>query len=190
MKQHTSLLALTFLALVVATTPAQAIEYDRVDTAKSSIKFVPTLMGSKTEGSFSKFTAQVRFDPDKPASAAAKADVDIRSFDIGYDEATAEALGKNWFDVQQFPTADFTVTKVKALSKDRFELSGNLTIRGKTKALTFPVALTRDTAQTARLDGTVIIKRLDFSLGQGAWAGTSTVANDVTLIIRLALSGK
>ncbi len=57
MKRHTSLLALTLLALVVATTPAQAIEYDRVDTAKSSIKFVPTLMGSKTEGSFSKFTA-------------------------------------------------------------------------------------------------------------------------------------
>ena len=167
-----------------------AIEYDRVDTAKSSIKFVPTLMGSKTEGSFSKFTAQVRFDPDKPASAAAKADVDIRSFDIGYDEATAEALGKNWFDVQQFPTADFTVSKVKALGKDRFELTGNLTIRGKTKALTFPVTLNRDTAQTARLDGTLVIKRLDFNLGQGAWSSTGTVANDVTLIIRLALSGK
>jgi polyisoprenoid-binding protein YceI len=167
-----------------------AIEYDRVDTAKSSIKFVPTLMGSKTEGAFSKFTAQVRFDPDKPANAAAKADVDIRSFDIGYDEATAEALGKNWFDVQQFPTADFSVSKVKALGKDRFELTGNLTIRGKTKALTFPVTLNRDTAQTARLDGTVVIKRLDFNLGQGAWSSTGTVANDVTLIIRLALSGK
>ena len=147
-------------------------------------------MGSKTEGSFSKFTAQVRFDPDKPASAVAKADVDIRSFDIGYDEATAEALGKNWFDVQQFPTADFTVSKVKALGKDRFELTGNLTIRGKTKALTFPVTLNRDTTQTARLDGTVVIKRLDFNLGQGAWSSTGTVANDVTLIIRLALSGK
>jgi polyisoprenoid-binding protein YceI len=183
------MLSLALLSLLLPT-QAFAIEYDRVNTAKSAIKFVPTLMGSKTEGSFSKFTAQVRFDPDKPASAAAKADVDIRSFDIGYDEATAEALGKNWFDVQQFPTADFTVTKVKALGNDRFELSGNLTIRGKTKALTFPVSLTRDTAQTAHLDGTVVIKRLDFNLGQGAWAGTGTVANDVALIIRLALSGK
>ncbi len=169
---------------------AHAIEYDRVDTAKSSIKFMPTLMGSKTEGNFSKFTAQVRFDPEKPANASAKAEVDIRSFDIGYDEATAEALGKNWFDVQQFPSADFTVSKVKSLGKDRFELTGNLTIRGKTRALTFPVTLTRDTPQTARLDGTMVIKRLDFNLGQGAWSATGTVANDVTLMIRLTLSGK
>lgn len=183
-------LSLATLLLLGLTTHASAIEYDRVDTAKSTIKFVPTLMGSKTEGGFSKFTAQVRFDPDKPAAASAKADVDIRSFDIGYDEATGEALGKNWFDVQQFPTADFTVTKVKALGKDRFELTGNLTIRGKTKALTFPVTLNRETHQTARLDGTVVIKRLDFNLGQGAWSSTGTVANDVTLIIRLALSGK
>ncbi len=188
--QFPKMLSVALLLSLSLPTQVSAIEYDRVDTAKSSIKFVPTLMGSKTEGSFSKFTAQVRFDPDKPASAAAKADVDIRSFDIGYDEATSEALGKNWFDAQQFPTADFTLTKVKALGKDRFELSGNLTIRGKTKALTFPVSLTRDTAQTARLDGTVIIKRLDFNLGQGAWAATGTVANDVTLTIRLALSGK
>ena len=189
MRFMTSFPAALLMALGLAS-QAHAIEYDRVDTAKSSIKFVPTLMGSKTEGSFSKFTAQVRFDPDKPATANAKAEVDIRSFDIGYDEATAEALGKNWFDVQQYPTAEFMVTKVKALGKDRFELSGNLTIRGKTKALTFPVTLNRDTAQTARLDGTVVIKRLDFNLGQGAWSATGTVANDVTLIIRLALSGK
>ncbi len=188
--RFTKTLALALILSLGFSAQTSAIEYDRVDTAKSSIKFVPTLMGSKTEGSFSKFTAQVRFDPDKPASAAAKADVDIRSFDIGYDEATAEALGKNWFDVQQFPTADFIVSKVKALGKDRFELTGNLTIRGKTKVLTFPVTLNRDTAQTARLDGTVIIKRLDFNLGQGAWSSTGTVANDVTLIIRLALSGK
>lgn len=189
MRFMTALSAALLMALGLAS-QAHAIEYDRVDTAKSSIKFVPTLMGSKTEGNFSKFTAQVRFDPDKPASASAKAEVDIRSFDIGYDEATAEALGKNWFDVQQYSTADFTVSKVKPLGKDRFELTGNLTIRGKTKALTFPVTLTRETAQTARLDGSVVIKRLDFNLGQGAWSATGTVANDVTLTIRLTLSGK
>ena len=72
----------------------------------------------------------------------------------------------------------------------QLELTGNLTIRGKTKALTFPVTLTRESAQTARLDGTVVIKRLDFNLGQGAWSATGTVANDVTLIIRLTLNGK
>ena len=45
-------------------TMAGAVQYDRVDTARSSIRFVPVLMGTKTEGNFKKFTAQIRFDPD------------------------------------------------------------------------------------------------------------------------------
>ena len=78
MRFMTAFSAALLMAPVLAS-PANAVEYDRVDTAKSSIKFVPTLMGSKTEGRFSKFMAQVRFDPEKPANASAKAEVNIRT---------------------------------------------------------------------------------------------------------------
>lgn len=176
--------------VTLATFSAKAIEYDRVDTAKSSIRFVPTLMGSKTEGSFKKFTAQVRFDPDKPAQAQARADVDLQSFDIGIDEATDEALGANWFDVKKFPHASFVVTQVQALGNDRFELSGNLSIKGQTRPVRFPATLKRVSPNSAELDGTLVIKRLDFALGQGAWAATGTVANEVSIKIHLSLSSK
>lgn len=167
---------------------ASAVQYDHVDTARSSIRFVPVLMGTKTDGSFKKFTAQVRFNPDKPAQAQARAEVDLKSFDIGFDEATDEALGPNWFDVKRTPTATFVSTEVKALGSDRFELAGNLTIRNQTKPVRFPVTFTHETNNTARLDGNLVIKRLDFGLGQGPWAGTSTVANDVNVQLKLFLS--
>jgi len=177
-------------ALCLLNVSAWAVEYTQVDPAKSYIRFVPKLMGSKTEGSFKKFTAQVRFDPDKPAQTQARAEVNIQSFDIGMDEASEEALGPNWFDVKKFPQATFVATQVTALGKDRFELSGNLTIKGQSKPVRFPVTLTSESANAARLDGTLAIKRLDFNLGQGQWAGTGTVANDVTIQIRLSLINK
>ena len=186
MKRHMAVLA-TFSLLNLS---AWAVEYNSIDTTKSSIRFVPTLMGSKTEGSFQKFSAQIRFDPEKPAQTQARAEVTIQSFDIGFDEATEEALGPNWFDSKKFPQATFVATQVTPLSKDRFELSGNLTIKGQTKLVRFPVTLTRESANTARLDGALVIKRVEFGLGQGQWASTSTVSNDVYVQIRLALIGK
>lgn len=167
-----------------------AVQYDRVDTVRSSIRFVPVLMGTKTEGSFKKFSAQIRFDPEKPALAQAKAEVDLQSFDIGFDEATEEALGPNWFDVKRTPKATFIATQVKALGPDKFELAGNLTIRNQTKPVRFPVTLTREASGTARLDGALMIKRLDYGLGQGQWAGTGTVANDVSVQLKLFLSSQ
>jgi polyisoprenoid-binding protein YceI len=169
---------------------AQSIQYDRVDTARSSIRFIPVLMGTKTEGRFKNFTAQIRFDPDKPAQAQAKAEVDLQSFDIGFDEATDEALGPNWFDIKRTPKATFVSTHVKALGADRFELTGNLTIRNQTKPVHFPVTLTREANGMARLDGALVIKRLDYGLGQGQWAGTGTVANDVTVQLKLFLNSQ
>ncbi len=169
---------------------SHAVQYDRVDTARSSIRFVPVLMGTKTEGSFKKFTAQIRFDPEKPAQAQAKAEVDLQSFDIGFDEATDEALGPNWFDVKHTPKAVFVATQVKATGPDKFELAGNLTIRNQTRPVRFPVTLTREANGQARLDGSLVIKRLDFGLGQGRWAGTGTVANDVTVQLKLSLSSQ
>lgn len=182
--------AMLLAPLLLSSLTAQAIQYDRVDTTRSTIKFVPVLMGTKTEGGFKKFSAQIRFDPEKPAQAQARAEIDLQSFDIGFDEAIDEALGPNWFNTKHYPKALFNTTQVKALGNDRFELSGELTIRNQTKPVRFPVALTREANGQARLEGHLVIKRLDFGLGQGPWAATNTVANDVTVQLKLFISSQ
>jgi len=50
------------------------------------------------------------------------------------------------------------------------------------------VTLTREPNGQGRLDGTLVIKRLDFGLGQGPWAATNTVANDVTIQLKLYIN--
>ena len=44
-------------------------------------------------------------------------------------------------------------------------------------------------ANGLELSGDVVIKRLDFKIGEGEWADTSMVANDVQVKFKLLLSG-
>ena len=51
-----------------------------------------------------------------------------------------------------------------------------------------PVTLTQASGSTTAT-GTFAIKRLEFKIGEGEWADTSMVANDVQVKFKLNLSG-
>ena len=64
---------------------------------------------------------------------------------------------------------------------------GELTIRGVRKAV--PVSFTlADSAGTTVMKGSASLKRLDFGLGQGEWASTEWVGDDVEVRFELKLS--
>ena len=72
-------------------------------------------------------------------------------------------------------------------SGDRYEARGKLTLRDVTRdaVLPFTLAIVDDPAQPGRqratARGRLIIKRLDYGVGQNEWAGTGQVANEVTI---------
>ena len=47
----------------------------------------------------------------------------------------------DFFGVEKFPTANFVITKVTPAAAGKLTVSGNLTIKGITKALSFPATL-------------------------------------------------
>jgi len=75
-----------------------------------------------------------------------------------------------------------------ALGGGRFEVAGKLAIKGQTKDLAVPVQLTQAGGLTTAT-GTFGLKRLDFKIGDGDWADTSVVANDVQVKFKLVLQG-
>ena len=181
--------ALLPLALV-ATTSAQAVEYTRIQPEKSTIAFTYQQMGVKVDGRFQKFSAQLNFDPAKPAAAKASIDIDLGSIDAGSPDADQEVVGKPWLNVKAFPTARFVSGSVKALGANRFEIAGKLTIKGQTQDVVVPATFTAQ-GNAGAFDGTLTIRRGDFALGEGAWAKFDIVANDVVVKFHLtAASGK
>lgn len=167
-----------------------AAEFNTVQTDKSTLVFAFKQMGVSLEGRFKKFSVQLNFDPAKVIAAKASLNVDISSIDTGSTEGDDEVAGKLWFNTKAFPTAHFESNSIKALGGDRYEVAGQLTIKGRTQPVT---ALARVSIQgnNASFDGTFAIKRADFAIGEGVWADFGTVANEVQIKFHIvATSGK
>lgn len=155
-----------------------------VDYAKSEITFVSKQMNVPIDGKFKKFSAQLSFDAKAPQSATAKLELDINSVDAGSPDADAEVRKKAWFNPMAFPTATFVSQSVKALGNDRYEVTGQMTIKGKSQKVTTPFTVKAQGGSTM-FEGTFVVKRLDFGLGEGPWADTETVANEVQVKFKL-----
>lgn len=181
MKKAATALALGALLLV----PALA----QVDAAKSSVIAVSKQMGVPVEGKFRRFSAQVRFDPAKPADGRASIEIDIASFDLGDADFNRETTKKEWFDAAKHPKATFVTTAIKPAGAGKFEAAGKLTIKGITRDVVAPVSFKAEGGQQV-FEGVLPIKRLAFNIGEGEWKDTSTVADDVQIRFRIVTAKK
>lgn len=178
------------LALALATSlSAHAIEYNQVQADKSSVAFVYQQMGVSVDGRFKKFSSQLRFDPAKPTAGKATFDVDLASVDTGAPEGDEEVAGKQWFNTKAFPTARFVSGTVKPLGGNRYEIAGQLSIKGRTQDVVVPATFTAQ-GNTGVFEGAFTIRRADFSIGEGSWAKFDIVANDVRIKFRITATGK
>jgi len=159
---------------------AQAAEFNHIQTEKSTLGFVYKQMGVPVDGSFKKFAAHLSFDPAKPSNAKAALDLDVTSIDTGSDEGNDEVATKAWFNSKAFPRAKFESTSFKALGGNRYEVSGKMSIKGRTQTVTAPFTLNQQ-GNSAIVDGTFVLKRADYAIGEGSWSDFGTVANEIQI---------
>lgn len=167
---------------------SQALEFGQLDAAKSTLAFTYRQMGAAIDGHFNKFSTDIKFNPAKVNLAKASLVVDLNSIDVGNDEGNGEVGKKIWFNTKVFPTARFVSTSIKAEGGDRYEVLGKLTIKDKTRDVSVPTTI-KISGNTAQLDGTIVLKRLDFGIGEGIWADTDTLANEIPVKFHLVTTG-
>ena len=114
--------------------------------------------------------------------------VDTGSATLGVKETDAELPKPIWFNVPKFPQATFQSKSVKALGGGKFEVAGQLAIKGATRDVVVPVQLAQSGAKTTAT-GQFGIKRLAYKIGEEEWADTSMVADDVQVRFKLVLTG-
>jgi polyisoprenoid-binding protein YceI len=176
----TALLALTTLAA-----PAMA---QKVVPAQSDIGFTIKQMGVPVDGKFKKWEAQIAFDPKKPEAGKVSFAIDTASGGFGNAETDAEVPKPVWFNAPKFPQATFQSTAIKAAGPGKFTVSGKLAIKGTLRDVTVPVTLVQAGGNTTAT-GAFAIKRLEFKIGEGEWADTSMVADEVQVKFKLVLTG-
>ena len=175
------------LCVLAAALPARAIEFSQFQPAQSSLSFVSKQMNVPVEGKFTRFRSKLAFDPARPAAAKAEFEIDLASIDAGSKDANDEVAGKAWFNTKAFPVAKFVATTVKPLGNNRFEVAGKMTIKGKTLDLVTPVTVSQQ-GNSASFDGSLVLKRADYAIGDGMWADFGTVANEIQIKFHLVAS--
>ena len=183
-----SSLALIALSAAALSFSGIAMAQQKLIPAQSEITFVTKQMGVPLEGHFKKFDALISFDTAKPDAAKIGFTVDSGSATLGSPESDAELPKAAWFNVAKFPQATFQSGSVKALGSGKYQVSGKLTIKGNVKDVDVPVTLTQAGAVTTA-NGQFVLKRLAYKIGEGEWADTSMVADDVQVKFKLAISG-
>ena len=174
---QTKILA-TAITLAIAL-PALAV-ITKLDTSKSTVSIVFKQMNVPVDAKFKKFTANIDYDSAKPESSKATMDIDVSSFDLGDPEYNQEVLKKEWFNAAQFPKASFISTSMKMGADGKLNVVGNLSIKGKTIVTSFPLQLKKEGSNQV-FDGSLPIKRLAFSIGEGEWKDTGMVADEVVI---------
>jgi polyisoprenoid-binding protein YceI len=146
-------------------------------------------MGVPVEGRFKTFAAQISLDTSKPETGKAQIEIELASIDAGSSDANAEATGKAWFNIREFPGAKFVSGGIKSIGNGRYEATGKMTIKGKTRDVVAPFSAKADAGHLL-IDGVIPILRLQYGIGEGAWADTGTVADEVQVRFRFTVAAK
>ena len=138
--------------------------------------------GAAVESPFTRFSGHVDYDPRNPAAANATIEVDMTSLDIGDPAYNDEVAKKSWFDSKSYPKGLFQSTSIKPLAPNRFEATGQLTLKGHVQTLTAPVTVS-STAAGNVFEGSFQISRKAFGIGDPAWE--SVLEDKVTVKFHL-----
>ena len=172
-------------ALSLTLLPAQAAVWE-LDQSQSFVIFKYAYEGTPYEGQFGNVSATFDIDPLKPGSCNFDVTIPIEDINVDSPETLDYLLDLEMFDVDQWPTATFKAESCSLDSLNSFTSEGTLTIRDQTHPISFPFTLDIETCDGQvcfHLTSEVTVNRLDFGVGQGYWANTATIPNEVGIEI-------
>ena len=176
------------LAAPLLATAGQAAAADYVQAPGSTLVFASNYQGETFTGKFGGFTTTLSFDPANLATSKLDVAIQLAGTQTGNGDRDGTLVSADFFNVAKFAQARYTATKFRALGGNQYAADGTLTLRGASK----PVTLTFTWTPGAQpvLTGKATVKRLDFGVGGGDWADTSTIPNEVAISTKVILKPK
>lgn len=166
--------------LICAAAKMASAQYKPVDK-ESSLKFTIANLGFDVHGTFTGFQGTITFDPQNPSAGSFDVSIDASTVNTDNSLRDNHLKGASYFDVANNPRNHLVSTKITGKGTV-FTLYGHLTIKGKSKDISFP--FTADPSGDGYVfKGSFKLNRKDFGVG-----GTSTIANEleVALMVRAA----
>jgi polyisoprenoid-binding protein YceI len=153
-----------------------------IDPAHSTADFkVKHMMISNVKGSFSGLSGVLTEHSVDSSLSFIEASIPVATLSTGDAQRDGHLKSADFFDAEKYPTLEFKSTKVMKKGEAEYDVTGDLTIHGVTKPVTFavegPSAPGKDPWGNTRigLSATAKINRKDFGLGWNAALETGGV---------------
>jgi polyisoprenoid-binding protein YceI len=173
------------LILLTSTFSYAAPTTYKVDPAHSFVLFrIKHMDVGHVYGRFNEPNGTITIDDADPAKSSFTLELQTQRVDTGIAKRDDHLRSPDFFNAKQFPAIKFASKEVKKSDKG-YEVTGDLTLHGVTKSITFNIEQTGQVAtgpkQIIGFETTVEIKRTDF--GMNKMVGPA--ADDVRLMISL-----
>lgn len=166
---------------------AAASEWD-VDPTHSALQFSVRHLGiSNVRGDFTTVSGSAMIDDDDLSNSSVMATVDLTSVDTRISRRDDDLKSPNFFDIAKYPTMTFQSTKITKTGEGTAKMTGNLTLHGVTKEVTFdvsgPTPPVNQMGVRRGAEATGTINRKDF----GITADPVVVGDDIKVTIDVEL---
>ncbi len=150
----------------------------------SKIEFVGSKVTGSHHGSIENFSGEIDYAGDVEKSRVSIT-MQMESLTTDTPDLTKHLKTADFFDVAKFPQATFVSTAIKAGGEKgaTHTVTGNLTLHGVTKAVTFPATISV-TADAASVESTFSINRKDFGINYTGPAD-NLIRDDVVLTLHI-----
>lgn len=109
----------------------------QIDASHSNVGFaVKHLMISNTKGRFTTFSGDIKVDESDLANSQVNVEIDVASIDTHDAKRDGHLRSADFFDAETNPKITFASKRVLPNGGDKFEIIGDLTIRGVTREVT------------------------------------------------------
>jgi polyisoprenoid-binding protein YceI len=160
-----------------------------IDASHSRFGFVARhAMVTKVRGSFNEFEGTATIDGANPSNSSVNVTIKVDSIDTRNKQRDDHIRTNDFLDVANYPEITFVSTAIEHAGGDEFQVTGDLTVRGITKSISFPLEFqgaATDPFGNSRIgfEGSVVINRKDWGVNWNAAleAGGVLVSEKVTL---------
>ncbi len=190
-----SVLAAAALLLVAAAAFAAPVTYT-IDKPHTEVGFDVRHFFSKVHGRFNDFQGTIVFDEQDPAKISVEATAVTGSISTDNEKRDGHLKTADFFDAEKYPTLSFKSTKVTAAGKNKYKVTGDLTLRGVTKSVVFDVDFLgagsvgvggQSWGAKAGFAATTTVNRKDFGINWNKTLdnGGLMLADEVTLVLNI-----
>ncbi len=128
----------------------------------STISFVGSKITGSHDGGFHGFEGTVTLVDGDPEKSSVNLSIDTTTIWTDSERLTGHLKSPDFFEVETYPSATFTSTAI-ARTEDGYRVTGNLTLHGTTKSISFPATIEAGPDRvTAKAEFS--LKRFDFNI--------------------------